>query len=1279
MTSNDKFNGLHIAVSTDISQLRKGIKDATSDLKDFENIGKQISQRIKNNPLEVNIDDSYDEQFENLKKQIKEVQLVYDEMNKKKLKWDTDGVDKQSAAYQLLAKTVNELHNKREKLLKQEETYQKQVKISNAYINKFKVLYDNTSTSLKQCEQRYREIDNALKSSPNNLELYSKKQEVVAEAVDKTRKRLEELELVQKNLDSDASKGYVVKDSEEYKKLQNEIVLCKDKLKNYEEVQKQLPKDIEKLNEELNKTPTFFNEFNEQLKQTSKQLDLIVQSTEGLSKAMTALTVFDFKNAINYESEVAKIKKVIQDLSDETVQSLKDIAVETGNEFNNISDVASLGATLGIAQEDIASFTKTMIDLNTATDGAISTTDGSKSVARFLNVMGIGTEYAENFGSALTYVGDQFAATADEVLEVSNRMAGLSTIIGANQYDLIGLAAEMKNLGLSSESSSSAMTRVFMTINNAVATGDDTLEEFAEVSNMTVEQFKKAWGDDAVDTFLYFVDGLDTSLINEISDAIENNTSKVEEYASTMGMTKERFIELFNSDQAELIDLYADSLEDLSDESESASVILDDLSLTNVRTAETLLKLAGNGEVVRGAIKDASKAWEENTALTDKANTVYETVESRYKALYEKLKQVGASFAEDWLPTLETLINAGTDILSLINKMNPKAKNLITLLTLGTAGATKTAKGISTLSKKFTTLNDAIGEIGNNSTAVANGGIAKLCKSIVDKGGLTTILSSALPAAATAAGVGLIALAGYMAVATSDTEKFKKTIESLDDTASQSYLNDLKDIDIQFRNVPSIIDKITELQSNLTFDKNGNVITTTDAYKEFVSAIEDYNDVMGYEAINIDDINTLLQTQNGLVDALNDTYRERRLEAQRDAYLKDYEEKYKEAVSTANQYSQILVDKETELDGVRKTFLDKHKEYTDEDLAVYEKIATGAISQTDYIKQYIEQNYDEVKRYADETGTSIDEAASKISEQLNEKFNQLGTDLNAETNIVSLLQEYQVANDIYQKAMEIVQAYNAVDTASLEELPTLLEELTGTTYDIVIDYDKESLESVNGAIDSVKEKIQSCDRLAQEGIDTSKYREALVEQWKSLETERQNLEKNLESTEEFVNVVGGTIGDIFGSNGSLKQKVDEGAEAVQASIQTPFMNAFNSIDAYQLQSKSMTVYVDYVTRSQASNSVFGTKKGKNSGGYFGDLISKIPTRNISPLIDSIGKTIGNARQVQAKYASGGYSNQISLNASFSINNVGKPVTQTIAKQMAKQISDLVNEELGKAI
>ena len=82
----------------------------------------------------------------------------------------------------------------------------------------------------KNIDKELRAVDKALKFNPTNVELWRQKQQLLSEKIAETKNKLEVLKQAQAKMDADG----VDNNSEEYRKLQREIIETESKTKHYE-------------------------------------------------------------------------------------------------------------------------------------------------------------------------------------------------------------------------------------------------------------------------------------------------------------------------------------------------------------------------------------------------------------------------------------------------------------------------------------------------------------------------------------------------------------------------------------------------------------------------------------------------------------------------------------------------------------------------------------------------------------------------------------------------------------------------------------------------------------------------------------------------------------------------------------------------------------------------------------------------------------------------------------------------------------------------------------
>ena len=89
----------------------------------------------------------------------------------------------------------------------------------------------DVDSSIKSTQKQLKDVDRLLKLDPKNTELLRQKQQLLAKSVEDTKKKLEELNKVQKEMDAQG----VDKNSEQYQALQREIIFTENNLKQLEQ------------------------------------------------------------------------------------------------------------------------------------------------------------------------------------------------------------------------------------------------------------------------------------------------------------------------------------------------------------------------------------------------------------------------------------------------------------------------------------------------------------------------------------------------------------------------------------------------------------------------------------------------------------------------------------------------------------------------------------------------------------------------------------------------------------------------------------------------------------------------------------------------------------------------------------------------------------------------------------------------------------------------------------------------------------------------------------
>ena len=353
----------------------------------------------------------------------------------------------------------------------------------------------------RKAQSQLRQMQNAAKIDPSNIKAFRGAVEAARDKVEATTKRVDALRQAQQQL---AASGDTTSDA--YKRVNRELTLAETYLK----------RDQRALVEATNAASAFgrasvhIEHFAEKAKNASNKMQAVGSTlTRHVSLPLAAAAAASFKSAVDIDTALTGVRKTV-DMTEEGYQNLKRGAVELSRtqpvSANTILNMEALGAQLGWSNDKLQDFAMTVAGLDIATDMDAET--AATELAQFANITRMAQGDAGRYASSIVALGNNMATTESKISAMSQGMASAGTQAGMSQADILGVAAAAASLGLEAQAGGSAFSKTINEIGMAVSTNGKTLQTWADVAGMSVEQFKAAWQTDVTGTFERVIEGL---------------------------------------------------------------------------------------------------------------------------------------------------------------------------------------------------------------------------------------------------------------------------------------------------------------------------------------------------------------------------------------------------------------------------------------------------------------------------------------------------------------------------------------------------------------------------------------------------------------------------------------------------------------------------------------------------------------------------------------------------------------------------------------------------
>ena len=343
-----------------------------------------------------------------------------------------------------------------------------------------------------------------------------------------------------------------------------------------------------------------FGRLSGQLKMAGRDL------TQALTLPLAAIGVGATKLAVDWETSFANVQKTVKGTESEMAQlsdQLREMSTKLPMTAGGLASIAEEAGRLGITTGNLmgpGGFVETIVKL--AETSTMAAEEAAVALARFASITQLPQENIDRLATSLTVLGSEFATSETQIMELGLRIAATGKLIGLSEADVLALSAAMTAVGINAEKGGTAMSKVLIGISQAASEGGKKLETMAAIAGMAADTFKKKFETDAA------------GALNEL----------------IKGLGK------LDKDQA--------------------FKALDQLGFSADRTMQTLLTLAGSGDLLTETLDRSATAWAENTALNELAAKRFGTTGAMLTVLKNRFTEMGRQLGEALIPALKALM-----------------------------------------------------------------------------------------------------------------------------------------------------------------------------------------------------------------------------------------------------------------------------------------------------------------------------------------------------------------------------------------------------------------------------------------------------------------------------------------------------------------------------------------------------------------------------------------------------------------------------------------------
>lgn len=227
------------------------------------------------------------------------------------------------------------------------------------------------------------------------------------------------------------------------------------------------------------------------------------------SVASVAAIATPIKSAIDFESSMADVKKVVDFKDDNEIKGFSNEILKMSQVIpmtaDGLTQVAAAGGQMGLAKDELLKFTEMAAKTAVAFD--ITAESAGDTIGKIKNILSLSLDETGEMMDAINHLSNNNAAKASEIVEVMKRIAGIGKQVGLAKEQTAALASTFISLGKAPETAATASEALLKKLNNLSSLSEDKQKAFEE-TGLSVNKFAKAMKTDAQGAVLQFLEAM---------------------------------------------------------------------------------------------------------------------------------------------------------------------------------------------------------------------------------------------------------------------------------------------------------------------------------------------------------------------------------------------------------------------------------------------------------------------------------------------------------------------------------------------------------------------------------------------------------------------------------------------------------------------------------------------------------------------------------------------------------------------------------------------------